>query len=175
MGLPSTEGLGSIWWAPYIQSMTSSCSNSRCTESCSTLDISTLITKSSLTGPYAVLEGYTETIPSCTGACTSQNLTALQMGIATYGPASVSVNAANWNTYSGGVMTATACGSSAATSLDHAVQLIGYNNQVASPYWIVRNSWATNWGEDGMIYLDLTTNTCGVADEPTMVTITNSQ
>merc|ERR1719247_1383383 len=32
-------------------------------------------------------------------------------------------------------------------------------------YWLVRNSWSTNWGENGYIRLQLDANTCGVANE----------
>ena len=30
--------------------------------------------------------------------------------------------------------------------LDHCVQLVGYNSTAPTPYWIVRNSWTTQWG-----------------------------
>jgi len=55
-----------------------------------------------------------------------------------YGPASVCLNASCWNLY---------------TDLDHCVQLTGYNR--ADKYWLMRNFWVTNWGEDGYIYLEL--------------------
>ena len=35
--------------------------------------------------------------------------------------------------------------------LNHEVQLVGYNNE--GKYWIVKNSWATNWGLDGFVYI----------------------
>jgi C1A family cysteine protease len=38
--------------------------------------------------------------------------------------------------------------------LDHAVTIIGYNTDDSSmPYWIVRNSWGTDWGEEGYFKL----------------------
>ena len=48
---------------------------------------------------------------------------------------------------------------------------MGYNTTASTPYWIVRNSWTSNWGEDGCIYLKMGTNTCGVADEATIPTL----
>jgi len=170
-------GLGSDAWAPYVQSMTSSCNGPKCTEACSSLDFSVLPSKAFYTGPYATLPAtnmYTYATPGCTGACSGQNTTLLAANIATYGPASICVNAANWGAYTGGVLSQSACGGYSYSSLDHCVQLTGYNAAATNPYWIVRNSWATNWGERGYILLQYPQNSCGLADEATFVTITNS-
>lgn len=63
--------------------------------------------------------------------------------------------------------TADACGSFAADALDHCVQLVGFHaaDEPANSYWLVRNSWSTNWGENGYIRLQLNANTCGLANE----------
>merc|ERR1711865_706818 len=53
--------------------------------------------------------------------------------------------------YNGGVSTASCSG--AYNKLDHCVQLVGYDTTAATPYWIVKNSWGTSWGEDGHIWL----------------------
>lgn len=47
--------------------------------------------------------------------------------------------------YRGGVIKDKACG----TKLDHCVGLAGYVNDESAggPYWIVKNSWGTSWGE----------------------------
>ena len=60
-----------------------------------------------------------------------------------------------------------------ATQLDHCVQLVGFGVDSSSgqKYWSVRNSWADSWGEVGYIRLSYGTNTCGVADEATQVTV----
>jgi hypothetical protein len=50
-----------------------------------------------------------------------------------------------------------------------AVQLVGYNEDAPVPYWIVRNSWGDQWGNDGYIYLEMGKNTCGLADEASIV------
>ena len=70
----------------------------------------------------------------------------------------------------GGVMTSSSC-SSSGRKLDHAIQVVGYNEDASTPYWIVRNSWDTTWGEDGYIYLKMGDNTCGIADAAWMVTL----
>lgn len=34
----------------------------------------------------------------------------------------------------------------------HAVNIVGYSNAQGVDYWIVRNSWDTNWGDNGYGY-----------------------
>ncbi len=75
-------------------------------------------------------------------------------------PLAVSVDASAWNTYTGGILSV--CG----TDLDHAVQAVGLNLEADTPYWVIRNSWADNYGEAGYIRLRYGENTCGVAMEP---------
>ncbi len=59
------------------------------------------------------------------------------------GPISICVDASTWSSYRGGVV------SNCPSSINHAVQAVGLNMDASPPYWIVRNSWAENWGEDG--------------------------
>ena len=40
------------------------------------------------------------------------------------------------------------------TELDHAVVAVGYNTSM-TPYFVIRNSWGTDWGMDGLIYLEM--------------------
>ena len=49
--------------------------------------------------------------------------------------------------YRSGVLTdATACG----TGVDHAVVLVGWGTTDAgTPYWLMKNSWGTGWGDNG--------------------------
>jgi C1A family cysteine protease len=88
-------------------------------------------------------------------------------GVATVSPLSICVDAEPWQFYSGGMMTASQCG----TSLDHCVQITGYDTSSSTPYWSVRNSWGTDWGEKGFIRLQYGHNTCGVAIEPTTAVV----
>ena len=172
MGLPSGQGLGSAAFAPYVQSMYTTCQTMRCTEACSSLSVSSLETEELYTGYYADVTGYTYATAPCSGACDAQNMTEVATNLALNGPASICVNAGAWNLYTGGVLTQAACGGYASNNLDHCVQLVGYNTEdAANPYWIVRNSWATDWGENGFIYLQYPLNTCGLANEATYVTL----
>jgi cathepsin F/cysteine peptidase B len=79
------------------------------------------------------------------------------------GPLSVCVDADNWSSYTGGVMSR--CG----TSVDHCVQAVGVDRSASSPYWKVRNSWGPDWGEDGHILLAYGANTCEIASDATYV------
>jgi hypothetical protein len=55
-----------------------------------------------------------------------------------------------------------------ADSQDHCVMATGFNAEAPTPYWIVRNSWASTWGEEGYVYLEMSENTCGIADDVTI-------
>merc|ERR1712019_198723 len=59
----------------------------------------------------------------------------------------------------------------AAADLDHCVQLVGYDKSGPVPYWIVRNSWNTDWGIDGYMHLKMGSNLCGVADDATIASV----
>jgi len=72
------------------------------------------------------------------------------------GPMSISVAAGNWQWYETGVFNNTdKNGATNEWQIDHAVQLVGYgyDKELDTNYWVVRNSWATLWGEDGFIRL----------------------
>jgi len=84
--------------------------------------------------------------------------------MASKGPVSVCVDAESWQNYKKGVVTR-----SCKKELDHCVQAVGYNKEGAKPYWIVRNSWNTDWGIDGYIYVGMGGDYCGIADEATIV------
>merc|ERR1711865_1267293 len=121
-----------------------------------------------LSGGYAAVSGYRYGVKPCTeGACENQDLKALAAALEQT-PLSICVNAGAWNEYTGGVMTSAACGSMAADAQDHCVMATGFNTTAPTPYWIVRNSWDSLWGEEGYIYLEMSKNTCGLADDATI-------
>merc|ERR1712007_166596 len=124
-----------------------------------------------LSGGYAQVSGYTYATPACTsGSCASQDLSKLAAALEET-PVSICVNAGNWNDYTGGVMTSAQCGSMAADYQDHCVMATGFNTTAPTPYWIVRNSWASTWGEVGYTYLEYSENTCGLADDATIPSV----
>jgi len=77
-----------------------------------------------------------------------------------HGPPSVCVDAEMWQYYTGGVIT-TGCG----TSLDHCVQITGWNIVNNIDTWTVRNSWGTDWGISGYVYVAYGRNVCGIGTE----------
>lgn len=120
--------------------------------------------------PGTAVSSFAWAAPPClAGACAHQNEDLLKRNLASYGPIAIACDAEPWKTYVGGVVTNATCTKSSARKLDHAIQLVGYNEDAETPYWIVRNSWADTWGEDGYIYLKMGENTCGIADKPAFV------
>jgi cathepsin L len=77
--------------------------------------------------------------------------------VAKYGPAVVLIYADNWQSYSGGIMTASQCGTG---DVNHAVVITGYDN--AGGYWIIRNSWGSSWGEKGFIRMQKGVGACQI-------------
>merc|ERR1712056_82518 len=121
-----------------------------------------------LQGGYAQVTGYKYAVAPCTsGSCEHQNLKGLATALEE-SPLSVCVNAGAWNDYNGGVMSSAACGPMGADYQDHCVMAVGFNSTAPTPYWIVRNSWASTWGEQGYIYLEMAKNTCGLANDATI-------
>jgi C1A family cysteine protease len=111
----------------------------------------------------AKINNFTWAIPECTGSCDSQSMSQVQSKLATTGPFAICVYAEPWQDYSGGIFNDASC-THAYTDLDHCVQMVGYTPD----YWLVRNSWAADWGEAGYIYVstkEAKGNLCGVLDE----------
>jgi C1A family cysteine protease len=81
-------------------------------------------------------------------------------------PISVAIEADQqvFQMYSGGVLDDDSCG----TQLDHGVLAVGYGTDSDSgkDYYIVKNSWGANWGENGYVRIVRMKNMCGIATEP---------
>jgi len=73
-------------------------------------------------------------------------------------PVAIACDAEPWQFYAGGIFSKN-CG----TQLDHGILAAGYTD-VASGYWLVKNSWGTSWGESGYIRLKYGSNECGLAN-----------
>lgn len=109
--------------------------------------------------PVGGIEGYV--------TLAENNYTALMNAIATEGPIAVSVDAAAWSSYEGGVFDG--C-NQAQPDINHAVTLVGYGEcEIHGKYWLVRNSWSPAWGEEGYIKLkrdDGDDENCGIDITP---------
>ena len=93
------------------------------------------------------------------------NKNALMQAVAR-GPVSVAIEAdrSAFQSYSGGVITSTSCG----TNLDHGVLVVGYDTTANPPYWKVKNSWGTWWGESGYVNIEMVDGQgiCGIQMDP---------
>ncbi len=91
----------------------------------------------------------------------------LLKAVANIGPIAISVEASHWSDYETGVFDG--CNQTN-PDIDHEVQLIGYGTDPQlGDYWLVRNSWATIWGENGYIRVRRTSdeqNRCGLDITP---------
>ena len=58
--------------------------------------------------------------------------------------------------------------------LDHAVLLVGWGVEGDKPYWTVKNSWATKWGEDGYFRILRGKGTCGINTQVTTSVLNSS-
>ncbi|XP_076641409.1 cathepsin O [Halictus rubicundus] len=83
--------------------------------------------------------------------------------LATHGPVAAAVNALSWQNYLGGVIQYHCDGSF--DSLNHAVQIVGYDKSAAIPHYIIKNSWGTNFGDKGYMYIAIGSNLCGIANQ----------
>ena len=91
------------------------------------------------------------------------NTQALIDAVLRVGPISVAINAGgDFMSYESGIYDPDDCDPE---ELDHAVTVVGYGiNEKGRKYFIVKNSWGTDWGMDGYIYMSADTpNLCGIA------------
>jgi C1A family cysteine protease len=125
---------------------------------------------------YPYVSGQTNTHGGCRSTVGSVRLSGLQIrtvlahnenaladALATYGPIAVTLNGENngFYNYRGGIYNDAAC----STQANHAVLLIGYGTENGQPYWIIKNSWGTAWGEGGFMKLARGLNRCGIVSQ----------
>jgi len=93
----------------------------------------------------------------------SEDENAMQQFVYSNSPISVCVDAEVWQTYTGGVV-----GSDCGDSIDHCVQITGWSSQAGVAAWNVRNSWGSDWGNNGYIYVQMGGDNCAIAQVVTV-------
>lgn len=104
--------------------------------------------------PYKARDGYCKTCDSPVefSGCEiieQNNQLALKEAVAMYGPVSVGIQADQpvFRNYKGGIIQDESCG----TDVDHGVLVVGYGEDNGIKYWLVKNSWGEDWGENGYV------------------------
>uniref|UniRef100_A0A2K6F4K2 Cathepsin S n=1 Tax=Propithecus coquereli TaxID=379532 RepID=A0A2K6F4K2_PROCO len=90
---------------------------------------------------------------------------ALKEAVASKGPVAVGIDASHpsFFLYRSGVYYDPAC----TQIVNHAVLVVGYGNLNGKDYWLVKNSWGLNFGEQGYIRMARNSgNHCGIASFP---------
>jgi cathepsin F len=79
----------------------------------------------------------------------------------TTGPLAIALNAEPLHFYEGGVLDQDAeeCDP---MGLNHGITLVGYGNENGKDYWIAKNSWGADWGEQGYFKIARGKKTCGI-------------
>jgi len=105
---------------------------------------------SAYTGPVKVLK---HTMVQRNSAAQLKAAIALQ-------PVSVTIDAAEYpfQHYFNGIITDDTCG----VALDHAVLAVGYGVEDGTEYYLVRNSWGADWGEEGYVRIGIQDNSPGI-------------
>ena len=74
------------------------------------------------------------------------------------GPIACGIDASGLENYTGGIINDT----SGTTNLTHVVSIVGYGVEDGIPYWFVRNSWGSYFGESGFFRIIRGTNNLGI-------------
>ncbi|XP_034161669.2 cathepsin O [Pangasianodon hypophthalmus] len=119
--------------------------------------------------PYKAETGVCQIFPRSDGGVSVKDYAAFDFSgqeeemsrrLVDWGPLVVIVDAVSWQDYQGGIIQHHCSPGHA----NHAVLITGYDTTGEVPFWIVRNSWGTAWGDEGYVYVKMGENMCGVAD-----------
>ncbi|KAG5864369.1 hypothetical protein JTB14_027096 [Gonioctena quinquepunctata] len=93
------------------------------------------------------------------------NKSDIAKAVALKGPISVAIDAEGFQLYESGIFDYPSCDNSI-DDMDHGVLVTGYGSLNGADYWIVKNSWGTDWGMDGYVWMSRNKrNQCGIATQ----------
>lgn len=129
---------------------------------------------------YPYVSGQTMTAEDCDDTCAPyakmskcfdvepNNQVALKQAVFQQ-PVAIAIEADTYEfqSYSSGILDTPKCG----TQLDHGVLIVGYGEEDDQLYWLVKNSWSDQWGDEGYIKIARSESTndpgiCGIAMQP---------
>ncbi|CAD6219061.1 unnamed protein product [Miscanthus lutarioriparius] len=85
----------------------------------------------------------------------------LKDAVALVRPVSVAFQVINgFRQYKSGVYTSDSCGTTP-MDVNHAVLAVGYGIENGVPYWLIKNSWGADWGDEGHFKMEMGKNMCG--------------
>ncbi len=94
---------------------------------------------------------------------TANDESSLHKALAYIGPVSVAFQVVDgFKEYRSGVYQSEVC-KNGPQDVNHAVLAVGYETEGSIPYYIVKNSWAESWGNQGYFWIQANTNMCGIA------------
>jgi len=89
--------------------------------------------------------------------------TELKHAVFEKGPVAIAFQVVSgFSDYKSGVYTSDVCKNST-DDVNHAVLAVGYGHQQGMDYWLVKNSWGADWGDEGYFKIQRGVNMCGVA------------
>lgn len=71
------------------------------------------------------------------------------------GPIAIALDASSFQSYKSGIVT-----NCVSSRMNHGVLAVGFDDNNVPPYWIIKNSWGTSWGEAGYIRVAKGSNQC---------------
>ena len=90
------------------------------------------------------------------------NVEKIQMEIITNGPVEAAFTVySDFPSYKSGVYQHT----SGTEMGGHAIKILGWGVENGTPYWLVANSWNTDWGDKGFFKILRGKNECGIEEE----------
>jgi cathepsin F len=105
----------------------------------------------------------------------SSNETEMAHVLVSQGPLSVLIDATGLQHYNSGIWDGKVTSSQpdfmacSKTAVDHAVLIVGYGIDDASetPFWLLKNSWGADWGEEGYFRITRGAGTCAINTQVT--------